>query len=160
ASLRISASSENQRRRSATSAFSRHDADGELGGSGIVWAVERDSCDGVAAKPSLGSFAQPLACTLEHVLVVACPAPFGKSKVGELTPESCAGRRPQHFLGRVAPSAFRRVDAQMADHLCTLISPRGEKKICRRRAGRGTGTFTRGNPSLGAGAGSPQPAAS
>ena len=35
----------------------RHDADGELGGSGIVWTVEGECSYGVAAKSSLGSFA-------------------------------------------------------------------------------------------------------
>src|SRR4029077_6511411 len=49
----------------------RHDADGELGGSGIVWAIEGDGRNGVAAKSSLGSLAQPLACTLNHLFVVA-----------------------------------------------------------------------------------------
>jgi hypothetical protein len=49
----------------------RHDADGELGGYGIVWAVEGDGRNGVAAKSSLGSLAQPLACTLNHLFVVA-----------------------------------------------------------------------------------------
>jgi len=53
----------------------RHDADRELRGCGVIWAVERDSCDWIAAKSSPSSFAQPLACTLEHVLVVARPQP-------------------------------------------------------------------------------------
>ena len=45
----------------------RHDTDGELGGSGVIWAIKRDSRDRLAAKSSLGSFAQPLARTLEHI---------------------------------------------------------------------------------------------
>jgi hypothetical protein len=49
----------------------RHDADGELGGSGIVWAVEGDRRNRVAAKSSLGSLAQPLTCMLNHLFVVA-----------------------------------------------------------------------------------------
>src|SRR6516225_5252426 len=72
ASLRISAPSENQRRRSGGfGILCRHDADGELSGSGIVWSVEGDGSYRVAAKSSLGSFAQPLACTLNHLFVVA-----------------------------------------------------------------------------------------
>jgi hypothetical protein len=39
----------------------RHDADGELGRSGIVWAVEGGGCDRVAARTRLGSVAQPRA---------------------------------------------------------------------------------------------------
>ena len=42
----------------------RHDADSELGGPGIVWAIERDGRDGVASESSLGSLVQPLACAL------------------------------------------------------------------------------------------------
>ena len=49
----------------------RNNADRELGGSGNVWAVEGDGRNGVAAKTSLGSFAQPLACTLNHLFVTA-----------------------------------------------------------------------------------------
>ena len=49
----------------------RHDADSELGGSGIVWAVEGDGSYGVAAKSSLSSLAQPLARTLNHLFVAA-----------------------------------------------------------------------------------------
>jgi hypothetical protein len=58
--------------------FSRHNADGELGGSGIVRAIERDGRHRVAAKPPLRSFPQPFECSLEHVLVVARPAPCVK----------------------------------------------------------------------------------
>jgi hypothetical protein len=58
--------------------LSRDDPDGELGGTGIVRAIERDGGDRVAAKSSFGSFAQPLACTLEHALVVAHPVPCVK----------------------------------------------------------------------------------
>jgi hypothetical protein len=60
---------------------SRHDADSELGGSGVVWTVERDGRDGVAAKSFLGSFAQSLACTSNHVPVVARPGAFVKSRI-------------------------------------------------------------------------------
>ena len=83
ASLRISAPSENQRRRSGGfGILCRHDADGELSGSGIVWSVEGDGSYRVAAKSSLGSFAQPLACTLNHLFVVVRrrpPCSFGTS---------------------------------------------------------------------------------
>jgi hypothetical protein len=48
----------------------RHDADGELGCCAIVRAVERDGSQGIAAKSSLGSLAQPLAWTLNHLCVV------------------------------------------------------------------------------------------
>jgi len=77
--------------------LSRHDADRELGGSGIVWTVERDGRDGVAAQSFLGSFAQSLACTFNHAPVVARPGalcqkpdngPSGKSAA--LTPAACS----------------------------------------------------------------------
>jgi len=58
--------------------LSRDDPDGELGGTGIVRAIERDGGDRVAAKSSFGSFAQPLACTFNHVPVVARPGPCVK----------------------------------------------------------------------------------
>ena len=53
------------------SILSRHDADRKLGGCSVVWAVERDSRHRVATKSSPGSFAEPFACALEHVLVIA-----------------------------------------------------------------------------------------
>src|SRR5215831_8717455 len=56
----------------------RHDADSELGGSGIVWAIERDGSDGVSAKSSLGSFVQPFARPLDHAVVVARLGPSVK----------------------------------------------------------------------------------
>src|SRR5271163_4746003 len=46
--------------------FSWHDGNSELRGRGIVWAVERDGRDGVAAESLLGSLAQPLACAFKH----------------------------------------------------------------------------------------------
>ena len=46
--------------------LSRRDADGELGGSGVVWAIERNGRDRKATLASFGSFVQPLACPLEH----------------------------------------------------------------------------------------------
>src|SRR5271155_364630 len=46
--------------------FSWHDGNNELRGRGIVWAVERDGRDGVAAESLLGSLAQPLACAFKH----------------------------------------------------------------------------------------------
>src|SRR6516225_1113795 len=72
ASLRISAAlGEPALKVGSVGMLCRHDADGELGGSTIVWSVEGDGRNGVAAKSSLGSFAQPLACTLNHLFVVA-----------------------------------------------------------------------------------------
>src|SRR6516164_6270096 len=44
--------------------LSRNNADRELGCRPIVRAVESDGSYGVAAKSSLSSLAQPLACTL------------------------------------------------------------------------------------------------
>ena len=49
----------------------RNNADRELGCRPIVRAVEGDGSYGVAAKSSLSSLAQPLACTLNHLFVVA-----------------------------------------------------------------------------------------
>lgn len=49
----------------------RNNADRELGCRPIVRAVESDGSYGVAAKSSLGSFAQPLARTLNHLFVAA-----------------------------------------------------------------------------------------
>ena len=47
----------------------RNNADRELGCRPIVRAVEGDGSYGVAAKSSLSSLAQPLACTLNHRFV-------------------------------------------------------------------------------------------
>ena len=49
----------------------RNNADRELGCRPIVRAVESDGSYGVAAKSSLSSLAQPLACTLNHLFVAA-----------------------------------------------------------------------------------------
>jgi hypothetical protein len=48
-----------------------NDADRELGCRPIVRAVESDGSYGVAAKSSLSSLAEPLACTLNHLFVAA-----------------------------------------------------------------------------------------
>jgi hypothetical protein len=56
--------------------LSRKDADRKLGGGGVVWAVERDGRNWVAAKPSPGSFTEPFACALDHV-------PPAKSEVSQ-----------------------------------------------------------------------------
>jgi hypothetical protein len=56
-------------------------ADGELGGSGIVRAIERDGRHRVAAKPPLRSFPQPFECSLEHVPLSRVPPRV--SKAGE-----------------------------------------------------------------------------
>jgi len=55
--------------------LSRKDADRKLSGGGVVWAVERDGRNWVAAKSSPGSFAEPFACALDHVLVIARQTP-------------------------------------------------------------------------------------
>jgi hypothetical protein len=44
-----------------------HNAHGEFGRPGIVRAIERDRCDGIAAEPFL-ALAQPLPCPLKHVV--------------------------------------------------------------------------------------------
>ena len=52
----------------------RHDADGELAGSGIIWAIEGDGRNGVAAESSLGSLrsrlrARSIICSLSRVVI-------------------------------------------------------------------------------------------
>jgi hypothetical protein len=62
--------SENQRRRSATSAFSAATMpEGGLGALVSSWAEERNRRDGIAAGSFLGPLAQPLACPLKHEFV-------------------------------------------------------------------------------------------
>ena len=52
----------------------RNNADRELGCRPIVRAIESDGSYGVAAKSSLSSLAQPLACTLNHLFVESSAA--------------------------------------------------------------------------------------
>src|SRR5260370_23317370 len=52
----------------------RHDADGELGGSGIVWAIEGGGRNGVAAESSLALLrsrlrARSIICSLSRVVI-------------------------------------------------------------------------------------------
>jgi len=90
----------------------RHDADGELGGSGIVWVVEGDGRNGVAAKSSLGSLAQPLACTLNHLFLVARRLPL-----------AILGHRAQIFYrSRMVPRLLAWTEAMLSQPLACVLA--------------------------------------
>ena len=133
ASLRISAPSENQRLRSVASACSAvNNADRELCCRPIVRAIESDGSYGVAAKSSLSSFAQPLACALNHLFL---PRVDNSLRLWEIGCRFFTGpeRSRDCWLGRSRRSLSCLFAWRYRDFLLLLVPISGSPRIIPRR---------------------------